>query len=342
VLYAIKPLVNSFGLALVCRGRRPVVLDIDDIETSFAGGRAGMAATGLRGAVRRAGSSLRRRWDAHTPGTTRWMERHVGRAHAVTANTRALVERFGAAYLPSGRDISLFDPSRHDPEECRRVLGLSASRVLMFPGTPRTHKGLEDVTAALEMLQWPDARLVLVGGRDTGLPIGEELARRHPRWIVRLGRFGVTEMPAVIAAAHVVVVPQRDTPVARAQFPMKLTDAMAMAKPILSTRVGDIPAVVGDAAWLVAPSSPGEIARALDEIFGNPDEAMQRGRRARRLCEERYSFERLGAILAAVMDGLLQTRGGRHRPESAEQSYKVPLGFSVLSAKRDAQEKNRK
>jgi glycosyltransferase involved in cell wall biosynthesis len=45
--------------------------------------------------------------------------------------------------------------------------------------------------------------------------------------------------------AHVVVVPQRDGPVSRAQFPMKLADAMALAKPILCTAVGDVPEVVG-------------------------------------------------------------------------------------------------
>src|SRR5712675_1064863 len=32
VLYAIKPRVTSFGMAMWCRGRRPVLLDIDDRE----------------------------------------------------------------------------------------------------------------------------------------------------------------------------------------------------------------------------------------------------------------------------------------------------------------------
>jgi glycosyltransferase involved in cell wall biosynthesis len=62
-------------------------------------------------------------------------------------------------------------------------------------------------------------------------------------------RSGKTFLPIgdaeVVAAAHVVVVPQRDGPVSRAQFPMKLADAMALAKPILCTAVGDVPEVVG-------------------------------------------------------------------------------------------------
>jgi glycosyltransferase involved in cell wall biosynthesis len=74
----------------------------------------------------------------------------------------------------------------------------------------------------------------------------------------------------VVAAADVVVIPQRDTPVARAQFPMKLTNAMAMAKPILSTRVGDIPHILEHAGYLVSPEAPDEIAKAIAWILPQP------------------------------------------------------------------------
>jgi len=83
---------------------------------------------------------------------------------------------------------------------------------------------------------------------------------------------------------------------------MKLTDAMAMAKPIVSTRVGDISEALDGAAWLVPPSSPEGIAEALVEIFADPDEAARRGRAARRRCEERFSFPAAGRILVEVID----------------------------------------
>jgi len=106
----------------------------------------------------------------------------------------------------------------------------------------------------------------------------------------------------VIAAAHVVLVPQRDTPSSRAQFPMKLTDAMAMAKPIVTTRVGDIPEVLEGAAYLAEASSPGDLARALEEAFGDPEEARRRGEEARRRCEARYSYDALAPHMARVLE----------------------------------------
>jgi glycosyltransferase involved in cell wall biosynthesis len=132
--------------------------------------------------------------------------------------------------------------------------------------------------------------------------VADDLVRRYPKRVVRLGKFGVADMPRVVAAAHVVIAPQRDTAVARAQFPMKLTDAMAMAKPIVSTRVGDIAEALDGAAWLVPPSSPDAIAQALVEIFADPGEAVRRGRAARQRCEERFSFSATGRILEELID----------------------------------------
>jgi glycosyltransferase involved in cell wall biosynthesis len=145
--------------------------------------------------------------------------------------------------------------------------------------------------------------LVLVGGREVGDAPAEELARRWPRYVIRLPRFSTEQIPAVVAAAHVVVAPQRDTHAARAQFPMKLTDAMAMAKPIITTRVGDIPEVLDGAAFVVPPSSPEAIAAALRDAFERPDHARRLGEEARRRCVERYSVEALGKTLAGVLAG---------------------------------------
>ena len=305
ILYAIKPRTTSFGLALLCRAGRRVFVDVDDRETSFA--PAGdddlrhavpWPRRTLRGARRR----VRRMRNPDDAFYTHLVERLTGRADVVTSNTRALCERFGATYVPSAKDTARFDPALFDADACRRALGLDGVRVIMFPGTLRPHKGVEDALTALELLDWPDARLVLVGGREVGDRHARALGERSAARVVRLGRFGADEMPAVVAAAHVVVVPQRDTPSARAQFPMKLTDAMAMAKPIVSTRVGDIPSVLDGAAHLVAPSSPPEIARALESVFTDPAGAARLGAEARRRCEARFSTVAVAEILRGILD----------------------------------------
>jgi glycosyltransferase involved in cell wall biosynthesis len=301
VLYAIKPRVSSFGIALSCRRRRKLLLDIDDRETHF---RAEYDAANPANWPRRARRQWNRARNVDDATYTRWMETLTGQATVITANTRFLCQHFEAVHVPSARDMSAYDPAHFDADHSRRQLGLEGMRVIMFPGTPRAHKGVEDVLEALELLQWDDARLVLVGGREVGQKYARSLHSRYGRWIHQLERFSADEMPAVVAAAHVVVVPQRDTPVARAQFPMKITDAMAMAKPIISTRIGDIEWALDGAAYLVAPSSPAQIAAALQAAFDNPAEAARLGEEARRRCKERFSTTAVADIMRGILKGL--------------------------------------
>ena len=216
LIYAIKPRVSSFGIGLWCHGRRGLWLDIDDRETEF---RAEYDATHHVSWRRRARRQFKRARNLDDASYTRWMEELTGRASVVTANTRLLCDEFGAVYVPSAKDTALFDPARFDADACRRQLGLEGMRVIMFPGTPRAHKGIEDVLEALELSNWPDARLVLVGGREVGHKYAQSLGERYGQWIgVQLPAVATDDMPAVVAAAHVVMVPQRDTPVARPSF----------------------------------------------------------------------------------------------------------------------------
>ncbi len=107
-------------------------------------------------------------------------------------------------------------------------------------------------------------------------------------------------MPDLIAAAHIVIVPQRDTLETRAQFPLKLTDGMAMAKPVLSTRVGDIPKILGDTGYLVEPACPEQIAEQIQSIFQDLESANQRGIKARERCVEHYSIEAMASTQVVI------------------------------------------
>jgi glycosyltransferase involved in cell wall biosynthesis len=170
----------------------------------------------------------------------------------------------------------------------------------MFPGAPRPYKGLEDILVALDYLNEPDLRLVIVGGSPYD-DYDQQLIQHWGRWIIQLPRCSVQMMPEILSAAHIIVVPQRDSPETRAQFPLKLTDGMAMAKPILSTRVGDIPEILGDTGYLVEPGSPEQLAQKIRWIFQHLNTANTQGIQARKRCIEHYSIDTMAAILSDVL-----------------------------------------
>ena len=85
---------------------------------------------------------------------------------------------------------------------------------------------------------------------------------------------------------------------------MKLTDAMAMGKLVLTTRVGDIPEIIGDCGYMVAPSNPDQLAEALDTILKDPRQALERGRLARERFISCYGLKAVGAVLSDVIQAL--------------------------------------
>ncbi|MBD2627085.1 glycosyltransferase family 4 protein [Trichormus variabilis] len=305
IIYAMRPKPTTFGLALLqkLKTNQPIVLDIDDWELSWYGGEKWQYSVSPKQLYRdifKPDGALRQ---PDNPFYLKMMEGMTHKANAITIHTKFLQERFGGVYLPNGKDTELFNPNHHDPEKSRVDYGLSEYRILMFPGAPRPYKGVEDVLRALELLNEPDLKLVIVGGSPYD-DYDAQLSEKWGRWIIKLPKYPATEMPKIVAAAHVIVVPQRNTTAALAQFPLKLTDGMAMAKPVLATRVGDIPEILDETGYLVDPESPAQIAEQIKLIFADLDAANQRALKARDRCVTKYSIDSMSSVLESVIANL--------------------------------------
>lgn len=305
IIYAVKPKPTSFGVSLVKKltSSRPLLLDMDDWELSWYGGFSWQYRPSIKQLYRdifKQDGALK--FPDH-PLYIQWLESLVKQANGLTIDTQFLKDRFGGVYLPNGKDTAMFDPQKYQPAISRKLYGLENYRVLMFPGAPRPHKGVEDVLTALDILNQEDLRLVIVGGSPYD-DYDDRLMAKWGRWMIKLPKCAVETMPQVIAAAHIVVVPQRDTIIARAQFPLKLTDGMAMAKPVLSTKVGDIPDILDETGYLVDPDSPEQIAEQIKVIFANFSQAEERGRNARIRCVEKYSLQTMADSLSKLISCL--------------------------------------
>lgn len=303
--YKLKP--SSFGPALWYKLRKkcPVILDIDDWELSWHGGdnwRYSGSFWQMGRDILKSDGAMR---NPDYPMYLKWIEKLTPRADAITLHTQFMQSRFGGHYVPNGKDMALFDPVNYDAQESRARHNLSDYNVLMFPGAPRPYKGVEDVLQALDRLGQPDMRLVIVGGSPYD-SYDDYLMEHWGQWIIKLPKYPYAQMPDLVAAAHVLMVPQRDTPAAKAQFPLKLTDGMAMAKPVLASRVGDIPKILGDTGYLVDPASPDQIANQIALIFQDLGAANQKGQRARERCMKHYSIEAMATSLQQILSGMPQ------------------------------------
>ena len=280
LLYASKPRLTSAGLGYLGRLARgqPLLLDIDDWETGF------FLRGGFWGTVGRA-------LNLSNPKGLTWtwlMERLRGIADGITVASRFLEQRFGGILIPHVRDTDRWAPDRADPGPIRERLGVDKGPVVMFLGTPRAYKGVEDLAAAVSRVGRADVTLALVGTDPTS-DTGRALLARHPA--VRLiGRVPIGQVPSYLAAADVVVVPQRESSDTRGQVPAKLFDAMALGRPVVSTRVSMIPEILDGCGLLVEPGDVDALSAAIARLLDHPDQARALGAAARRRAVERYSF----------------------------------------------------
>ena len=290
VLYASKLRPTSYGVALLARRRRPrpLLLDIDDWEVGF---------------FRRAGAwgTLGRSLNVGNPNGLPWtwlMERAVGRADTVTVASRFLQRRFGGTLIPHVRDTEAWDPDHYERAAARARIGIGDERVVMFLGTPRGHKGVDDLVDAVGLVGGA-ARLVLVGADPAG-----EAARRwasHP-WVRLVGEVPFDDVPRYLVAADAVAVPQRATSDTLGQVPAKIFDAMALARPIVSTAVSMIPEILTGCGVLVPPGDVVALATALRRLLDDPAGSAELGRRARERCREHYSFAAARAALFPLVE----------------------------------------
>jgi glycosyltransferase involved in cell wall biosynthesis len=234
------------------------------------------------------------------------MERLTRAADAITVASRFLQQRFGGLLLPHVRDTDAWRPGFADAGLGRRRLSVADERLVLFLGTPRDYKGVDDLCAAVRLLDRKDVVLALVG-TDPVSATGKRLAAQYPA-LRLLGTVPFSHVPAYLEAADVVAVPQRDTPDTRGQVPAKLFDAMALGRPIVSTRVSMIPEILDGCGALVAPGSVTELAGAIESLIDDPKTAGELGLRARERCVERYSFAAARRDLFPVLRNLVGSR----------------------------------
>ena len=300
VIFASKLMPTSFGIGLrkKCSSGKPLIVDIDDWELGF------FYHSGFLGRV---GRFLNFSNPNGLPYVWR-MERLVGYADALSVSNRFLQEKFKGALLPHCRDTTVLDPQKFNPDDIKGKMGFAGKKVLMFLGTPRPHKGVDDLLTALKQIDNPSLCLAIIGvGNQQEFLRGvcESVRAR----VVILPKTPFDKLPEYLSAADIIAVPQRRTFDSIGQIPARLFDAMAMAKPILATRISDIPEVLGGCGYLVDPNEPSQLADAIRYILNHPDEAHAKGQAARERCQRMYDMHNLESGLHELVEQVVSKKG---------------------------------
>jgi polysaccharide biosynthesis protein PslH len=259
-----------------------------------AGQQAGQQAEQLAGAARRL--YLREQW--------RKMRRYERRAchkfDAVVAVSREDAEHIQQQYgvakvhdVPTGVDVEYFKPQ---PAPVVPHSLVFVGSMDWLPNEDGIVYFAEEILPRV-MAQLPDVRLKVVGRNPT--PRVRELARKHPR-ITVTGRVG--DVRPHVAGAAACIVPLRIGGGTR----LKIFEAMAMGKPVISTVIGAEGLPVRAGKELLIADDPAAFSRIVVQVLTDDVLRQRVSRTARDAVCARFGWAAAAAAFARICEGVIQ------------------------------------
>ncbi len=184
--------------------------------------------------------------------------------------------------------------------DARRRLGLADEEfVIGWVGRMSHEKGLDVLIDALATIGKPFKAIFVGDGPDRTLLQGRARAVGADSSIVWAGV--LPDAASIFAAFDTFVLSSRTEGI-----PIVLLEAMRASVPIVSTRVGGVPEMLGEnEAFLVETSRPDLVAAAIDTVAREPANALSRATMARARLERDFTVEpwvdRYDAVYRAVL-----------------------------------------
>ena len=205
--------------------------------------------------------------------------------------------------VPLGVDTELFNP-----DAAQRVPG----RIVAISSADRPLKGIGNLLRALARLRvHHDVELQLIAKLEQDGPTEKLIAELGVSDIVRVsGGLTDAEVAALLASAEVACIPSLYE-----GFSLPAVEAMASGTPIVASRAGALPEVLGtdgECADLVAPGDIDELTTALGRLLDSTERRARLGAAGRRRAVEVFSWESVAAqtvrIYQQAIDRVVATK----------------------------------
>ena len=160
----------------------------------------------------------------------------------------------------------------------------------------------------------PGCRLVVTGfaaDRVEGLSLSTQIrAGLADGRVVAAGFVGRSDLLDLYAKAAALLIPLFDDARSQARFPSKLGEYMAAARPVVTTRVGEVERLLkaGETAYISPPGAVEAYAAQILEVLADPLKAAAIGAAGRQVAEHRLDYSLWGADLCRYFE-TISSRG---------------------------------
>ncbi|MGH7494290.1 MAG: glycosyltransferase family 4 protein [bacterium] len=250
--------------------------------------------------------------------TERRIFREAGRVMVVSRQLREFVVSCGVPesrihVLPNSVDPQRFAQARGD-RSVRIRHKLEGKRVIGFVGSLKPWHGTETLLEAFRELHatLTNAHLLIVGD-GPGRPSLESYAQAHNLngAVTFTGNVPYDDIPRHLAAMDIAVAPY--SPSENFYYsPIKIFEYMAMGKPVVGGRIGQVEEVItdGETGALFEPGNIAQLQAVLAKLANDPSLCHHLGENARAWVERERTWDnnaqRVVEIARTVRDGLVE------------------------------------
>src|ERR1700761_851778 len=215
--------------------------------------------------------------------------------------------------IRNGVDLNRFDPDTPADPAVRARLGAGPGDCLvLYVGTHGISQGLTAVADAAAQLardpgapgrRGPRIRFAFVGDGADKPRLAGRLAELGLDTVTLLPSVPSAEVPALLAAADISLVPLRQVPLFATFIPSKLFELLAAGKAVIGAMTGEAAHILAEAGGVVVPPEDSDaLAEAIRALAADPELRRAMGRAGRAHVERSYDRAALAREYRKILE----------------------------------------
>lgn len=187
-----------------------------------------------------------------------------------------------------------------DAKRFEDVFEPASEKYIAYCGTASNNKdGVDQLIKAFGIFckKFPDYKLYIIGNTpsrtqtNNNYELTEQLGLKDH--VVFTGMVSAKKMPALLSGAQILALDRPDNIQAKYGFPTKLGEYLLTGRPVVVTKVGDIPSFLSDmeSALLAQPNNSEDFAAKLAWVCEHPLEAGKIGENGKKVALEHFNSD---------------------------------------------------
>ena len=206
--------------------------------------------------------------------------------------------------IRNGVTLEWFRPDSPGRQEARARLGARPDDCLvLYAGTHGISHALPRVADAAALLADQPVRFAFVGDGSDKPRLQHRVAERGLENVTLAPAVPPDEVPALLAAADICLVPLRDVPLFATFIPSKMFEYLAAAKPVIGSVTGEPAQILREADAMVVPPEDAEaLAAVIASLAGDPARRAAMGRSGRAYVEKFFDRAELAREYRKILE----------------------------------------